>query len=661
MGLAPRPRLSRPGWRDAVRDDLGAVGDATPTQTLMANAAGVAGEAQQRPPAEVVTRSVWAYLSLSVLTAAAVFLWAISLTEIDLRRMNDLGLVSVLPGTLYIALALVTISFCFSLRDIEAHKPLVVANVLVLIVMLYGIGPIVEHEPKLAAAWRHAGVIEYITRTGHVDPRIDAYFDWPGFFTAGAFVTKAVGLGSAVTLARWGPIFFNFLFLLPLLVIVRTATRDERAVWVAVWFFYATNWVGQDYFSPQALSFFLYLTLLALVLRWFVRSRPLGLRLPTRFTIPQPAWFVRSIRRAARIPIVTPAESELRPAQRLGLMAVAIVVVGVVSAMHQLTPFAILLALAALVLANQTSARGLPLVAAVLTGAWITFMATAYLKGHLGEVTGKIGHLEENVQSNVGARLSGSPEHRHVASERLLFSLSVWGLGLLGAARAYKDRRPYAAYLLLAAAPFALVVLQPYGGEVVLRVYMFALPFVALLASSLFDSATAATRSWPRTTLLVLISAGLLGGNLIARYGNERLEYFTRGDVAATRELYRLARPGDVLVAGSRNLPWKFKDYDELKYRIVAETDVWKRAESTNGDMRPVVTAVEAMMRAGRPAGSYLIVTRSQSAYLEGFGYAPRGSLRRFREAIARSPAFQRVYANPDGEIFVLRHRALRR
>jgi hypothetical protein len=660
MGFAPRPRLSRPGLRDAVRDDLGAVGDATPTQTLMANAAGVAGEAQQRPPAEVVTRSVWAYLSLSVLTAGAVFLWAISLTEVDLRQMNDLGLVSVLPGTLYLALALVTISFCFSLRDIEAHKSLVVANVLVLIVMLYGLAPIVEHEPKLAAAWRHAGVIEYITRNGHVDPRIDAYFDWPGFFIAGAFVTKVAGLGSAVTLARWGPIFFNFLFLLPLLVIFRTATRDERAVWIAVWFFYATNWVGQDYFSPQALSFFLYLSLLALLLRWFVRSRPLSLRLPTRFSIPKPARVARSIGRAAGTPVAPPAESELLPAQRAGLMAVAIIVVAVVAAMHQLTPFAILLALAALVLANQTSARGLPLVAAVLIGAWITFMATAYLKGHLSTVTGKIGHLEENVQSNVGARLSGSPEHRHVANERLLFSVSVWGLGLLGAVRAFKDRRPYAAYLLLGAAPFALVVLQPYGGEMVLRVYMFALPFVALLASSLFGS-TAATRTWLRTTVLVLISAGLLGGNLIARYGNERLEYFTRGDVAATRELYRLARPGAVLVAGSRNLPWKFKEYEEFKYRIVAETDVWKRVESTNGDMAPVVKEVEAMMRGGGPSGSYLILTRSQKAYLEGFGYAPRGSLGRFQKAIARSPAFRRVYANPDGDIFVLRQRAIRR
>jgi hypothetical protein len=659
IGAARRPSLSRLGSRNAAGDDHGATGEATPTETLMANVAGVAGEAERRPPAEVVMRSMRTYLALSMLTAGGVFLWAISLTEIDLRRMNDLGLVSVLPGKTYLALALVTISFCLSLREIEARKPLVVANVLVLILMLYAITPIVEHEPRLAAAWRHAGVIEQITRTGHIDPRIDAYFDWPGFFVAGAFVTKVAGLGSAITLARWGSTFFNFLFLLPLLVIFRTATRDERAVWIAVWFFYAANWVEQDYFSPQALSFFLYLTLLALMLRWFVRSG--HLRLPARLSIPKAAWVVGTVRRAVHTPPVAPAERELLPAQRVGLMMVAIIVLAVVAAMHQLTPFTILLALAALVLANQTSARGLPLVAAVLTGAWITFMATAYLKGHLSTVTGQIGHLEENVQSNVGSRLSGSPEHREVARERLLFSASVWGLSLLGAVRAFKDHRPYAAYLLLAAAPFALVFLQPYGGEVVLRVYLFALPFVVLLASSLFDSTTPSTRSWLRTTVLILISAGLLGGNLIARYGNERLEYFTRGDVAATRELYRLARPGAVLVAGAGNLPWKFKEYDEFKYRIVADSEAWKRAERTNGNMRPVLKKVEAIMKSGGSAGSYLIVTRSQKASLEGFGFAPRGSLSRFQQAVADSPAFRPVYANPDGVIFVLRKRDSRR
>ena len=77
--------------------------------------------------------------------------------------------------------------------------------------------------------------------------------------------------------------------------------------------------------------------------------------------------------------------------------------------------------------------------------------------------------------------------------------------------------------------------------------------------------------------------------------------------------------------------------------------------------MRPVLKEVEAIMKSGGPAGSYLIVTRSQKAYLEGFGFAPRGLLSRFQQAVARSPAFRRVYTNPDGVIFVLRKRDSRR
>ena len=123
--------------------------------------------------------------------------------------MNHAGLVSVLPGTFYLALGLLTASFFLSVRDIDARRLFVVANVLVLILVVYGTLPIIEHELRFEAAWRHAGVIEAISRTGHVNPDIDAYFDWPGFFIIGVLFTHAAGVDSAVTLARWAPIVFQ--------------------------------------------------------------------------------------------------------------------------------------------------------------------------------------------------------------------------------------------------------------------------------------------------------------------------------------------------------------------------------------------------------------------------------------------------------------------
>ena len=61
---------------------------------------------------------------------------------------------------------------------------------------------------------------------------------------------------------------------------------DGRAVWAGVWIFFATNWVGQDYFSPQGLVYALYLVVLAILLTWFAGppgGRRRVFRLPARF------------------------------------------------------------------------------------------------------------------------------------------------------------------------------------------------------------------------------------------------------------------------------------------------------------------------------------------------------------------------------------------
>jgi hypothetical protein len=608
---------------------------------------GTVGTAGTRLPAALALRRSASTVFASSLTVGAVALWAVSLPAIDLRRMNDLGLASVLPPMVYVAFALLSASFWLGLRNIESRRPLVAANVLILVVVVYGLPSIIEHETRLTAAWRHTGVIETIARTGHVNPSIDAYFDWPGFFMLGAFVTKTAGLSSAITLARWAPIVINLLFLPALLVIFRTATRDERTVWLALWIFYSADWIGQDYFSPQAAAFFLYLASLALLLRWFVRSDPpRGLR--ARFRLPRTAGDETG-------PL--PAETELTSKERALLMGVTVAVIAVMAPMHQLTPFALLLSLTVLAIAKRTPARGLPLVTAVVVGTWLAFMAVAYIKGHLNVLTSEVGQLGPTVQSNVSSRVSGSALHQDVATERLLFTGCIWGAAALGAIRSFRAGRPYFTFLLLAISPFALVVLQPYGGEVLLRIYLFSLPFTAFFAASVIvPAAGERLLSWPTVAVAALAGFALLVGLVVARNGNERAEYFTRGDVSTVRELYRLAPPGSLLLAGAANLPWRYKGYDQYTYAVLGPNQ-WMRGTARN-EPTSAVASVEALMRSRPPGRSFLILTRSEAAYLELFGTARRGTFHRFELALLHSTRLRRVYDNGDGSIFVLARRS---
>ncbi len=133
-----------------------------------------------------------------------------------------------------------------------------------------------------ATTYVHVGISEYISRTGTVAPGLEARFDWPGFFVLAAFLGQACGLGSTLDLAGWAPVYFNILYLAPLALIARTVTRDPRLVFAAVWLFEIANWVGQDYFSPQGLNYFLYLVIIALILTYFRSSRSWSDRLVER-------------------------------------------------------------------------------------------------------------------------------------------------------------------------------------------------------------------------------------------------------------------------------------------------------------------------------------------------------------------------------------------
>ena len=93
----------------------------------------------------------------------------------------------------------------------------------------------------------------------------DARFSWPGTFSLGAVLAGFTGVNT-VDFLRWAPLVFELLYLPPLLVIARCSGVGVRAGWLGVALFYATNWIDQDYFSPQALNYLLYLVVLATVL-----------------------------------------------------------------------------------------------------------------------------------------------------------------------------------------------------------------------------------------------------------------------------------------------------------------------------------------------------------------------------------------------------------
>lgn len=589
--------------------------------------------ATRRPLARESARRVEVVATLASI-AVALTLWAALLQGIDINRFDDLGLVSALPLTMVVPFGLLLASFVFCIRRIPHSTVVLLIHTVALIVMLYGIRAMIDQVPAFKVTWRHIGISEVINRTGEVDPTIDAYFNWPGFFTLAAFLARIAGFSSIEPFANLAPVFFNLLYLAPLLVIMRVATKDSRVVWLGIWVFYLADWIAQDYLAPQAMAFFLHLVVIAVALRWFTRrDHP---DLPGAFPIGSQAL----------------------------LLVVTLVIVAFTIASHQLTPFATVFALGALLLSGRLVARSLPVIVGVMTGAWVVLMATDYISGHQKNVTGGVGKLGETVGTNVTARLTGSPERLFVVDLRLLTTAVVWIVALIGAWRLHRNGRLDRALAAVALSAFPLMGLQSYGGEVLLRVYLFTLPFAAFFIASALLPTPESGRSVVSPVVVFVLSVVALAAFAISRYGNERMDTFTRNELTAVRRVYAAAPPtipsdalsrtdAPLLLAGTDNLPWKSARYEQFVHRTVVDLPEWDAIKRGQPDQSKAIIGARDLMR-NYPIGAYLIFTRSEEAEIDVVGSYPKGSLTRFERAVFASPYFHQLYKNPDAQVYVL-------
>ncbi len=616
---------------------------------------------QMRPISEVETRKLMAVpLKLSNLVSfinvlllfLSIILWMFSLQHESVQHMNDLGMISTFPPSFIFAIIALCISFCLNLRQAKPNVPILMLQLFLLIFMLYGIQNIVEEAPRFNVVYRHAGYTEYIIRTGTVNPNLDAYFSWPGFFVLSAVVTTLAGYHSVLSFAGWAPVFYNVIYAGPLYMLFTSASTNKRLIWLGLWFFYLTNWIGQDYFSPQGLNFFFYLVILAILVKWF-KAPPLktSSKIQTylskqrqwhrgRFTFSLQSIYAR---------LVAPNEmstlEELK--QRRIMIPIVLVLFLFVIYSHPLTPFALLTGVAALVIFRRCSPVWLLIVMACMTGVWDIFMAQTFLVGHMSMVTGTFGQVTSNVSAGVLQRTdSGDAEHNFVAAMRVVMTALLWLFALLGMLRRLGKGNRGIPYVLLSLAPFPLVLANQYGGEMILRAYLFSLPFIAFFAASFFfpmyRKTMYKTSVWMTMRIICAVLI-LFGGFLFTRYGNEREDYMTYKEVAGIRYLYSLAPPGSLFIAMKSDPPWQFQDYEQYTCRIFdPSVDVTKDA---NGIMQAISSQHDASV--------YLIFTRSEEAASEEDGGLPPGILNRLRTALLKSGDFRTVYSNTDAQILV--------
>jgi hypothetical protein len=444
------------------------------------------------------------------------------------------------------------------------------------------------------------------------------------------------------------PAVTNLLYLVAFGLLLSALKMSWQAKWLAAWLFCMLNWIGQDYFSPQGWTLLLYLLFVGLLVVWFRAPADAPKATPHR----RVASAGRLWRRVWGDP--TPGEMPPRtvlPAERIVLLAVIVGLFAAATVSHQLTPFAMVMSAAGLVLVRRCTLTGLPVLLGVILVAWISYMTYPYWSGHLSVIVGSVGDVNGTVSANVVTRTShSSEEHQLVLYARIATTLLVFAMAALGLLRRRLRRIEDRVILVLIVVPVLLVLLQSYGGEIAMRVYLFSLAPACVLAALAFFPHPSARPSMLARVAAAVSTLVLLFSFFLTRYGNEQFEQITDGAVSTVDSIYEQMPAGGHFLFVSGPPTRGDTPFMPLGYRDVEK--VGHTNTDAPGDPADVAEVLAALREEG--PGTYLITTKSQEDYLSfGEGY-PTDWGQRFRRALAESPGMQTVVDNPDATVFTL-------
>jgi hypothetical protein len=582
------------------------------------------------------------------LLVVAMILFAVGASTAGVSHLDSYGLASALPFAWYAGLAVLVVSTAILLLETEISRPRLALHVTALVFMLHGTPALVFRDPIYAWLYKLIGVVGYIDVHGAVNQTIDIYQNWPGFFALAAWGDHVAGVVSPLTYAAWAPVFFNLAYCVVLKFALRPLPLSEREQWMALLLFVAGNWVGQDYFSPQAMAFLMSLGVFAIVLNWLsVNTKP-GWVVSCDAWLRKNASFVSPKRDANRdaasaVPgpdLVLPVTGAL-----VALLAVDVYLVLI----HQITPYVVVFQVAALTLFGLLKPRWLVWAMAAIA---VAYLAPRFnYVNHNYHIFSSIAKFLHNLSTpNIGEPTSlWEPGRRLTDEASLALSLGLWAIGIVGVVRRRRQGRSTLNLALLAAAPALLVFFLSYGGEGVLRVYLFSLPWTATLAASALEPGLAwnpAARWASRLAPLLLATALVVPATFFPAETN----VIPPGEVAASNYFYTHAPRGTTLVAFAHGFPidvnanYAYYGHPKkyLDPNLLTNPDFFRTplctVSAVNHIGQEIFTKYDFAAHRTNKVPTFLVLAPSEYAYAESYGFETPSDLASLSSALMKTP-----------------------
>jgi hypothetical protein len=596
-----------------------------------------------------------------VLLPVAFVIWVVAVVGVKPDAMKDWGLITVLPITFFVAVGLLIVSIAMALTATKLSPVRLAAHLVVLVLMLHATVPFVFPAPNYPWVYKHIGVVGYISLHGRTSTSVDIYQNWPGFFALAAWFTKVAGVSSPLSYAKWAPVYFNLLFCLELAFAFRYLPVSRRVRWLGLFLFVAGNWVGQDYFAPQAVSLVLSLAVFAMILAWMQTDRrPAILAAVTRLVA---RFFRRARDDGESLSPADPVLGILPLGGRVLAVSCLFSVFSVIVVSHQLSPYLVLLAAVPLAVLGLVRPRWVVAVLGALAIGYLLVRLSYLHRSHYlsgsplnpRDILAALSNPFDNTHTNGFAGGHSMPGRAITALAAPGLMVGLWVLGILGIVRRLRAKGPILLLSVLALSPALLALGQNYGGEAIFRIYLFSLPWTAVLGACFvaprrgrWGPLTGGRVAALLTVVIVLFMA--------AFWGSVELYRVRPGDVTATQYFFDHAPPGSVLDSATPNVPARLGgNYDlflsgSTPPPLTSITDFQHRMFGPED-----VAAVSDLFQqsvAATTGGLYLSLSADQQVYAQVVGLLPKGSLVGLDLALSQSPHWQVFYRNQDAVIF---------
>jgi hypothetical protein len=528
-------------------------------------------------------------------TSVAIILLTYSVLITKLS-FGSYGLIHSLPLTYFIGLSLLVACSVILWNDSEKNFGIITIQLIAFLAGLWLVPFIIEQVPS-RTSYFCAGFVEYIVRQGTLNPEVAFYHNWPGFSILNAILVNVLGLTDFTKLMGLTPFFSNCLYFLALCLLRRFMCKQDLATawWPMVWMFFIANYLGQDYFSPQGMAYFLFLIFVGLLL------------------ISQETDNYAS-------------GSTGRILQLLFFCSITIT--------HALTSIIAVVAFFILGFRREKWLSSLFITVIVILISWTFYGAFAYFSGHISGMLNELFNLEMSIHQNVVRVGSTGDDQVDKISE--IYTLILLILPTLGWLTTKKGL-PKNVFTRLGIAPLFLPIFLSYNGEMIVRVLLFLLLPIAFFSTSFFRNKKALV-SYGLIIFLV-ISIPL---HILIRYGNEEYNYVSLGELDAANFLFGKAAHEFEIVTENDPI---------LKQRDIERFAIVLTSTSTLKDGKII-----GPWSKDKNDPQYVVLSRGTwVAYKRFMTDIGNSKLRKIQGVLQKSTNYELIYANKDSSIYNFR------